>query len=125
LIVGFEFQSEVVRDKLNSKAYKKEKKLMRVSFKRSGGFMGITRSIVVDTQTLSQEEATQIIQLIEASDFFNLPHNLLGSPQPDRFQYKITVEGNGQEHEVIVDESTVPSILKPLLDWLIEAMLQK
>ena len=98
---------------------------MRVSFERSGGFTGIPLTIAVDTDTLSPDKATQLRQLVESSDFFHLPPNLRGSGQSDRFQYRVKVEENGQQHEVIVDESVVTDNLKPLLDWLLDAVRQR
>ncbi len=99
---------------------------MRISFARSGGFAGIILTTSVDTATLPAEEANQLHQLVEAADFFNLPATITSpAPQYDRFQYKLTVEENGKEHTVMVNEPAVPETLKPLIQWLIDAARKK
>ncbi len=86
-----------------------------------GGFAGITKKKTVDTANLSQEKAKQLPQLVEAANFFNLPAHITASPtQPDRFQYKLTVEDNGKEHTVTVSETALPTTLRPLIEWMDE-----
>lgn len=124
LLVGLKFQSKVIQE-TEPQAYTKEKKRMQVSLERTGGFTGIPMRITVNTETLSPEQVTQLHQLIEASDFFHLPHEILGAAQPDRFHYRVTVEENGRRHEVLVDEPVMPRHLKPLVDWLMQAMREQ
>lgn len=96
---------------------------MQISFERSGGFIGVPMSITLDTATLPADDAAQLSRLVEAADFFNLPANIPSrSAQPDRFQYKVTVWMGDRQHTVSAGESAVPGTLKPLLDWLIEAI---
>jgi hypothetical protein len=97
---------------------------MRISLKRSGGFTGIPLSITVDTTTLSPEETIQFQQMVEAADFFHLPATIPAAPQPDRFQYQVTVEEQDRTHRVSVGESAVPPTLKPLLNRLMDAARQ-
>lgn len=95
---------------------------MRISFERTGGFAGISRTTTVDTATLPPEEANQLRQLVEAADFFHLPATITPpTPQPDRFQYQLTVEENGQQHTVRVSEQAAPDALRRLLEWLMDA----
>ncbi|KYC38307.1 hypothetical protein WA1_38925 [Scytonema hofmannii PCC 7110] len=92
---------------------------MRVSCERMGGFAGITKKKTVDTANLSQDKAKQLPQLVEAANFFNLPAQITASPtQPDRFQYKLTVEDNGKKHTVTISEAALPGTLRPLIEWL-------
>jgi hypothetical protein len=95
---------------------------MRMTFERTGGFAGITMTKVFDTTTLPENEANQLRQLVDAADFFRLPATITSNtPQPDRFQYQLTVEENGKQHTVEVSEQAVPGTLRPLLEWLTAA----
>jgi hypothetical protein len=98
---------------------KTESKKMRISFERTGGFAGISRTKSVDTADIPANEADQLPQLVEASDFFNLPENITASTtQADRFQYTLTVEDEGRKHTVTVSEAALPGTLRPLIEWL-------
>lgn len=96
---------------------------MNISFERSGGFAGMILSTSVDTTTLAPTEAHNVEQLVEAADFFNLPATLV-SPQPDRFQYQITIAQPTKQHTVTVGEASMPGTLRPLIDWLTTAARQ-
>ncbi|MEB3177427.1 MAG: protealysin inhibitor emfourin [Nostocaceae cyanobacterium] len=95
---------------------------MRISFERSGGFAGIIMSTTVDTANMTANEASQVKQLVEVADFFNLAA-VITSPQAqyDRFQYRVTVEDNNKQNTVVVGESAIPGNLRPLIDWLTAA----
>ncbi len=94
---------------------------MKVTFERSGGFAGIVMTTTVDTETLPTAEGEHLHQLMQTTDFFHLPATIASpNSQPDRFQYKVTAEDNGQHHTVQVSESAVPNQLRPLLNWLTE-----
>jgi hypothetical protein len=98
---------------------KTESNKMRISFERTGGFAGISRTKSVDTADIPANEADQLPQLVEASDFFNLPEKIPASTtQADRFQYTLTVEDEGRKHTVNVSEAALPGTLRPLIEWL-------
>lgn len=98
---------------------------MKITFEQSGGFAVLRFSIAIDTDELTPEKAQQLIQLVEAADFFNLPARIVSPrPQPDRFQYKLMVTGKGQQHTVTVSEEAMPVSLGPLVKWLAEAARQ-
>jgi hypothetical protein len=46
------------------------------------------------------------------------------SPQPDRFQYTLTLEEKGRRNMVAVSEEALPEKLKPLVNWLMEKARQ-
>jgi hypothetical protein len=95
---------------------------MQISFQRTGGFAGITKTTTVDTVTLPPNEAAVLPRLVEAADLFKLPEQISsGNPQSDRFQYKLTVEDQGKQHTVTVSESAMPGTLRPLIEWLNQA----
>ncbi len=96
---------------------------MRMSFERSGGFAGITMNKALDTANMPENEAQQLRQLVDAADFFRLPSKIASKgPQPDRFQYRLTLEDKGKQHTVEVGEQAVPGTLSPLLEWLTTAV---
>lgn len=95
---------------------------MRMTIERTGGFAGVSMKKVVDTDTLADHEAKQLRQLVDAADFLRLPTTIPSrSPQPDRFQYQLTVEDNGKRHTVEVGEQAMPGTLRPLVDWMMAA----
>jgi hypothetical protein len=94
-----------------------------MTFKRTGGFAGISIAKVFDTAALPAEEANQLRQLVDAADFFHLPATITSNPaQPDRFGYQLTVDENGRQHAVEVSEQGVPDTLMPLIEWLMAAV---
>jgi len=102
-----------------------EKKTLRVSFKRSGGFAGITMKRAVDEKDLAPDEVQKLHQLVEEADFFNLPDKIIPrSPQPDRFQFELSLEKSGRRHKVTVSEEALPEKLIPLIKWLVEKVRQ-
>ena len=95
---------------------------MQVSFERSGGVIGAPIGLDLDSENLPPAQAAQLRQLIEAADFFNLPAALPTVSRPDRFQYRLTIQDGGRQHQITVGETAIPSSLRPLLDWLMEAV---
>ena len=114
----FPLYSGLVRCEPRPAAMKTEGKTMQVTVERTGGFTGIPLTKTVDTATLSQQEAIRLHQMMAAADFFKLPSTIPSIPQPDRFQYQITVEQEGKLHSVAIGEAAVPANLKTLLDWV-------
>jgi hypothetical protein len=99
---------------------------MRVSFERSGGFAGLMMTSTADTTELPDAEAQQLQELVSRADFFNLPSKMLSnSPQPDRFQYQITVRSDGKTHTVQASESQVPEKLRPLVEMMSDRAFQR
>jgi hypothetical protein len=94
---------------------------MKITFQRSGGFAGVRVSKTLDTADLTPTDASKLQQLITAADFFRLPETITASkPQPDRFQYRVTVADNEQEHTVMMSEEVLPQSLRPLVEWLMQ-----
>lgn len=96
---------------------------MRIYFERTGGFAGITLTTIIDTAGLPQEDAQKLRKMLDEAAFFKLHSKILpSSPQADRFQYKLKVEGDGFQHTVIVSEEAMPAGLTPLIKWLMAAV---
>jgi hypothetical protein len=97
---------------------------MQIRLERSGGITGIPVTVTVDTSVLSPEAIAYLHRLIEAAHFFDLPATLPAAPQPDRFQYKVTVQEGDRSHTITVAETVIPDGLRPLLTWLIDMRQQ-
>ena len=105
----------------SSMAGREEDKTLRISIERSGGFAGITMKTAVDEKDLAPEEAQKLHEMVEETDFINLPGKIIPrSPKPDRFQYELSLEKSGRQYTVTVNEEAMPEKLRPLVKWLIE-----
>jgi len=90
---------------------------MRISYRRTGGFAGMVMKFDLTTETLPQEEADELQELVASADFFSLPNVIPSNPQgADQFQYKLTVEADEQQHTIEVGDAAVPENLWPLLN---------
>lgn len=92
---------------------------MRVSFERTGGFAGIRMSASIDVDSLDDEQAAELRQMIENADFFQLPTHITGATiRPDMFQYKIRVETDEQQHTVQIENMNPPDAINQLIRHL-------
>ncbi len=99
---------------------------MRILFERTGGFSGLKLKATLDAATLPAHQARRLRRLLEESHFFELPLRLEGpGGQPDRFQYRLTVEDDNGVRTVQANEDAVPPEMRPLLDWLTAAARQQ
>lgn len=94
---------------------------MHITIQRTGGFTAIPVTKTVDVAAMPPNEATQLRQMVEGADFFNLPSAITSTPQPDRFTYQISVEQDGKRHSVTVGETAMPPGIKPLVDFLMKS----
>lgn len=89
-----------------------------IYFKRSGGFIGPGMRYQIDLEQLPGNDASTLLQLIEQAEFFNLPENLIVKFNPDEYQYTIMIDLGTICHTVRANDSTVPALLRPLVDEL-------
>ena len=92
---------------------------VNINYERSGGFRGNKISFSTDIDPLSSSEQEEINKLINNSDFFNMNSDT-NSPHGSRdfYTYTITVESNGKNHTVSVNDFTMSDTLKPLIEFL-------
>jgi hypothetical protein len=94
---------------------------MKIQFSRSGGFAGIRLALTLDSSELSPKDRQELERLVREASFFKLPGSFLSpQPQPDAFQYQITVEDGGQSHRVLAGDRGAPKALRPLIERLEE-----
>jgi len=99
---------------------------MRITFERTGGYAGRKIQGIVESSSLSKQQANRLRELLNKSSFFHLPEKL--TPEnagTDRFYYKITIESEVGIHTVEAAEAAVPPHLRRLLDWLTHAFFLK
>jgi hypothetical protein len=96
---------------------------LRVTFERSGGFMGAPIGTTVDSASLKPEEAQQIARWLTDAHFFDLPGTMTSPAAVDRFQYDIQVQFGAKHHTLNASESALPDGLRPLVSWLMDRVL--
>ena len=92
---------------------------MKIYFERGGGFAGTHITATIDSKELTQDEGQELGELVNSSNFFNLPPLVTSKKRgADRFNYKLTVETEGKRHSVVISEGAVTPELRTLLQWL-------
>ena len=91
---------------------------MRIEFERSGGLAGMRIAVSIDTDTLAESEAEELTELVDDSNFFELPEETGTSAGADVFTYKLTVESEGRQHTVTTSDTEAPPALSALLERL-------
>ena len=89
-----------------------------ITFKRSGGFVGKGMRFQLILDELPRNDASALLRLIEQAEFFNLPENLIVKFNPDEYQYTITVDAGIISHTVRTNDTTMPALLRPLVEEL-------
>ena len=89
-----------------------------ITFKRSGGFVGKGMRLQLTLDDLPGNDASVLLRLIEQAEFFNLPENLIVKFNPDEYQYTITVDAGIICHTVRTNDTTMPALLRPLVEEL-------
>lgn len=92
---------------------------MKISYRRTGGFAGMVMRYEFDTDSLSTEDAEELTRMVDSVKFFALPSEIPSTGAgADQFEYRLTVETEGQQHTVEVGDAAVPDDLWPLLNKL-------
>ena len=90
-----------------------------IIFQRSGGESGQEIDLFLVFESLPAAEAQLLFKLIDESEFFRTPVHIGARPDPDEFQYVISLEIGSTQHTVRTSESTMPESLRPLVDELV------
>jgi hypothetical protein len=93
-------------------------KMTTITFKRSGGLIGNELHLDLELDSLPEDEAQRLQQMIDEAGFFNIPENLAGRSTVDEFQYEITVDNGSAYHTVSATDTTMPKSLFPLVKEL-------
>ena len=92
--------------------------MAKITFKRSGGFVGTGMRFELNLNNLPIGAVRNITRLVEEAQFFDLPENMIKSFKPDEYQYTITVDAGITNHTVRTNDSTMPGSLRPLIKEL-------
>lgn len=89
---------------------------MKIQFRQSGGFAGLTRGCTIDTSRLSPADASELEKLTRAST--HSPG--VSDSGADMIQYTIEIDDKGQRRSLLVDDMTLTPELAPLVDFLMQ-----
>jgi Emfourin len=87
---------------------------MRITLLRTGGVTGLRKETSLDTDRLPPERAARLAECVDSCRFFDLPAPE-GKGHPDRFQFFLTVDREGQERTISFHEGSEPKEIAPLL----------
>ena len=89
---------------------------MKIVFERSGGIVGLRIVAEIDSDSLDADEAQELHDLVEQSDFFNLPATLRPDRRlADQFEYKISIVTDERKHTIEMGEGALSDDLRPLV----------
>lgn len=95
---------------------------MRISFKRSGGFAGLTgpnQGIEIDTEKLPQPKAKELEKLVaETRPQDHQSEDTSAYQVRDGYQYDLTLHEGERQHSIQASDGAVPDKLQPLIQWL-------
>lgn len=90
-----------------------------IDFKRSGGFAGIETTVEIHGDSLTSEELTKLINLIEQSGFFSFDKDDSNPTKiPDQFEYHIVVKYKSQQRKLDFWEGSIPKQFSELFRFL-------
>ena len=90
---------------------------MKITFRQSGGYAGLTKGCEINTELLSSEEAQEIKSLVAQSGILEAQSKQ--SPNvADAYNYLIIIETRERTHQVSFDELSLPRKVIPLIDFL-------
>lgn len=90
---------------------------MKVVYKRHGGFAPMAVACTVDTDTCPPDDAKQLEHLVATSGIMQSPGRTVAGARDVRY-HSVTVDQNGQHAEVTFDDISIPSEVRPLIDFL-------
>jgi hypothetical protein len=104
---------------------------MLIDFSSSGGFANLELAYRVDTNTLPEEQATELENLVESSGIFDLeqddatPQPEAAAGPPDVIAYRLTVSDDARHATFWFNDVTAPASVRPLLASLRKLALKQ
>ncbi|MGB3238068.1 MAG: protealysin inhibitor emfourin [Geitlerinemataceae cyanobacterium] len=90
---------------------------MKIKFRQTGGFAGLTKAIEIDTAQMPPNEAEVLKLMVDRAAFFEV-----SSPNsramPDREQYTISIESEERSRQLYLGASNIPAQLQELVNYL-------
>jgi hypothetical protein len=92
---------------------------IRIRFRRSGGFAGVSLTAATTADQLAHDHAAQVQRLLTQTEAPPGPHHAApAAGRADTFRYELDLD-DGQRHRSLAwDETQVPEEFRPLLGTL-------
>jgi hypothetical protein len=91
-----------------------------INFKRSGGMMGKEVTMDFDLNNMPAHDAQRLHNLLNESNFFEIPTVSDLRASPDEYEYVITVVAGNSIHTVRASDTSMPKPLRPFVEELTE-----
>ena len=92
---------------------------MIITYRQTGGIAGIRKGCKLKLAELAAPDQTDLQQIVRQSGILAEKSKTdLNNLARDAFRYEITVEDDGKQVQVIVDDTTLTPTLRPLVDFL-------
>ena len=104
---------------------------MQIDFESSGGFANLELAYRADTNTLSEEQAQELLSFIKSADVFDLkqddiPSNAeAGAGPPDVISYRLSISEGPMQNTLWFNDVTAPASVRPLLALLRKLALEQ
>jgi hypothetical protein len=104
---------------------------MQIDFASSGGFANLELAFRADTNTLPEEQAQELLRLIESSGVFDLKQDDLpsnpkaGAGPPDVISYRLSLSESTKQNTLWFNDVTAPASVRPLLELLRKLALEE
>lgn len=93
---------------------------MKVSFKRTGGFAGLSLKSEIDCALLPPAKCKELEQLVGLLRAAGQPSGGKASfTIPDAFQYEVTVDDDLGSHKFRAGDTEMSEEMQKVVDWLI------
>lgn len=91
-----------------------------ISYQRTGGTLGQALVADFDLNSMPTNDAQRLHDLIDESNFFDIPVVDVAPSGPDEFAYTITIISGNAIHTVRATDNLMPKSLRPLIHDLTE-----
>jgi len=91
-----------------------------INFQRTGGVLGKEIATDFDLNSMPASAAQRLNNLINESNFFEIPTVEDLHVAPDEYQYLITVVAGNSIHTVRVSDTSMPKSIRPIVEELTE-----
>lgn len=102
---------------------------MRIDFSSSGGFANLQLTYRGDTDTLPEEQAWELVQLVDSSGVFEMRQDDLNASaamvRTDVISYRLTLSDGSRQTTLWMNDVTAPASVRPLLAHLHKLAIQQ
>ena len=102
---------------------------MHIDFATSGGVVNQELTYQADTETLPEQEAKELMRLVESSGALDLEQNTINSEgaigRADVISYRISLSEGNRQNTLWLNDVDAPASIRPLLSFLQERALEQ